>query len=145
MAMKPSAKGVNHFFSSTRQCASGALARADFEVARRSSQGTRNSTCTKRNAVMPTTKMKNSCQRASSTSTFCMLCTVVNAIIGRNSAAASRPVIAASFSARMTGAWDTRAGATDVMSDLLDVRPAQDALRHEDQGDGENRENRDVL
>src|SRR5215207_9409661 len=88
---------------------------------------------------------KNTAHCVSSTSVLRMLCTLVKPTKGRNKAAARSPVTAASFSARATGAWGARAGASDDMSDLLDVRPAEDALRQEDQGDSKNGKYRDVL
>src|SRR3954462_6083595 len=94
---------------------------------------------------MSATMEKNSPHCVSSISSLRMLCTLVKPTKGRNSAAARSPVTAASFRARTNGAWGSRAGAADVISDLLDVRPAEDTLRQEDQGADEDAENRDVL
>src|SRR6478735_1786011 len=56
----------------------------------------------------------------------------------------SKPAAAAAVAFAAGAA--VRAGALIVLSlDLLDFRPPEDAGRHEDQHDGENREGRDVL
>src|SRR5687767_14536196 len=132
MITKISAIGTNAFAKTLRQCGTGALTAAVL-TGLRSSQGRMNRICRKRTAAMIATKEKNSPQRVSSNSVACMLCTVVNATIGRNSAAARAAVTAASFSARMTWAW--RAGASAAISHLFDVGLAEQALRQEDQRD----------
>src|SRR5579885_930540 len=63
-------------------------------------------------------------------------------ISGRNSAKAISAVSPASRNAAATGFG---AFVTSAMSDLLDVRTAEQALRQEDQRNRQHREGRDVL
>src|SRR3977135_4195638 len=95
---------------------------------------------------MIATKVSSSGRRVSSSSSLRMFCTVLKPISGRNSAKVMSAVSAASLSARPTstrGAVDADAGA--AISDFLHFRPAEQALRQEDQRDREDREGRDVL
>src|ERR1700755_2389548 len=69
--------------------------------------------------------------------------TVGKPISGRNRPKAITAVSPASRSARATSTL--RLCGPVAMSDLLDVRPAEQALRQEDQGDGKHRKRRDVL
>src|ERR671910_3249842 len=91
------------------------------------------------------TTVKNNPQRVSSISSLRMLCTVVKATSGRNSPTASSPVSAASFSARITRDWDARADGSAGISHLFDVRLAEKTLRQENQRDGQQGENGDIL
>src|SRR5258705_2936617 len=84
-------------------------------------------------------------QRVSSTSSLWMFWTVLNPISGRNRPKAMRPASAPSRSARMTSTRVAGEGASAAISDFLHVRPAEDALRQEDHGDGEDGEGGDVL
>src|SRR5665647_3850737 len=72
-----------------------------------------------------------------------MFCSVLKPISGRNNPKASKAVMPAARKAR---AASTRpVCAPPAISNLLDVRPAEQALRQEDQRDGEHREGGDVL
>src|SRR5690242_3622098 len=110
-------------------------------MARRSSQGASRSACRNRPPVMMATSAASRGQRVSRTSSLWMVWAVVKPVSGRNRPNATRPVIAACRSARTTS---TR-GASSAISHLLHVRAAEDALRQEDHGDGENREGGNVL
>src|SRR5450756_1142213 len=82
-------------------------------------------------------------QRVVRISSLRMFCAVSKPISGRNIPKASRAVTPASRSARATS---TRLScAPPCISHLLDIRPAEQALRQEDQGDGEHREGGNVL
>src|SRR5712671_1275814 len=87
------------------------------------------------------TKANSICQRVSSTISLRMFWTVRKPISGSNRKKASTAVSPASMIAARRAA---RAAGAD-MSDLLDIRPSEQALRQEDERDGEDRESRDVL
>src|SRR6266852_8990558 len=110
-------------------------------MARRSSHGASRSAWRNRPPVMIATSAASRGQRVSRTSSLWMFWTVLKPISGSNSPNAMRPVNAACLSARTTS---TR-GAASAISHLLHVRAAEDALRQEDHGDGENREGGNVL
>src|ERR1019366_472162 len=86
-------------------------------------------------------------QRVVRTSSLRMSCAVSKPISGRNSPKASKAVTPASRSARATSTRRSSAPscAPPGISHLLDIRPAEQALRQEDQGDGEHGEGGDVL
>src|SRR5882757_7506049 len=84
-------------------------------------------------------------QRVSRTSSLRMFWTVLKPIRGRNRPKAIRPANAASRSARTMSTRAADGDASSVISDLLHVRPAENALRQEDHGDRQNRECGDVL
>src|SRR5262245_55927419 len=90
------------------------------------------------------TNVRSSGHRISSTSSLLMLCSVLKPISGRNSPKASSAATAALLSAPATSARATARGSSAI-SDFLHVGPAEDALRQEDQRDGEDRERRNVL
>src|SRR6185437_7386487 len=72
-----------------------------------------------------------------------ILVTVLKPISGKNSPKASKAVKPAS---RNAPANSTRVfGASSCMSDLFDIRPAEQALRQEDQRDSQHREGGDVF
>src|SRR4051794_34358358 len=104
-----------------------------------------NRICTKRRPATIATMIKNRPQWVSSWSVLRMLGSEEKAMSGRKTAAARSPVTTASFRARVTAAWVAPTGASATISHLLDVRPAEEALRQEDQGDGKDGEDRDVL
>src|SRR5690242_17960124 len=87
------------------------------------------------------TKLKSICQRVSSAISLRMVWTVRKPISGSSRKKANTAVIPASLIAARRAA--RAAGAP--MSDFLDIRPAEQALRQENKRDGENREGRDVL
>src|SRR5262249_43224721 len=87
-------------------------------------------------------------QRVSSTSSLRMSCTVRNPISGRNRPNAISPATAASLSAWAMSGVAAAAGASTpraLISHLLHVRAAEQALGQEDERDGEDREGCDVL
>src|ERR1700720_3068221 len=87
------------------------------------------------------TKANSICQRVSSTISLRMFWTVRKPISGSSRRNASTAVSPASLMAARRAA--RAAGAT--MSDFLDIRPAEQALRQENERDGEDREGRDIL
>src|SRR5262245_1425786 len=91
-------------------------------------------------------------QRVSSSSSLRMLVKAWKPISGRNRPKASRPASAASLTARATSTCGFDGGASAATFfirasrlDLFDFRAAQNALRQEDQRDGEDREGGNVL
>src|SRR5580693_10417541 len=77
-----------------------------------------------------------------------MLTTVWKPISGSNRPKAIRPVNPASRKAPTMSTcspWTRSLCAPAPMSDLLDIRPAEQALRQEDQGDRQHRESGDVF
>src|SRR6478672_6141464 len=116
---------------------------------RRSRHGATTSAPNSWAAVISATMVSSSGKRVSSSSSLRMFCTVLKPISGRNSTKDMAAVIAALFSAAamsMRGAAPaTASGAATLTSHLLDVGPPEQALRQEDQRDGEDREGRDVL
>src|SRR5262245_57059144 len=95
--------------------------------------------------AMTATSAASSGQRVSRTSSLWMFWTVLKPISGRNSPNAISAVTAVSRSARTMSTRATGADASGAISHLLHVGPAEDALRQEDHGDGENGEGGDVL
>src|SRR5712671_3121079 len=87
------------------------------------------------------TKANSICQRVSRTISLRMFWTVRKPISGSSRKKASTAVSPASMIAARRAA--RAAGA--AMSDFLDIRPAEQALRQEDERDGEDREGGDVL
>src|SRR3977135_551793 len=87
------------------------------------------------------TKPNSICHRVSRTISLRMFWTVRKPISGSSRKKASTAVSPASMIAARRAA--RAAGA--AMSDFLDIRPAEQALRQEDERDGEDREGRDVL
>src|SRR5215469_13233642 len=88
------------------------------------------------------TKVASRPKRVSRISVLLRFWTVRKPISGRNSPKASSAVQAASRSARATS---MRVFGAALMSDLLDVRAPEQALRQEDQRDNQNAERRHVL
>src|SRR5262245_65808412 len=84
-------------------------------------------------------------QRVSRMSWLWMFWTVLKPISGRNRPNAMRPVIVACRSARTTSTREASCDASCAISHLLHVRPAEDALRQEDHGDGEDGEGGHIL
>src|SRR5262249_53350743 len=101
--------------------------------------------CRKRPAAMIATSAASSGQRVSSTISLRMFWTVLKPISGSKSPNAMRPVIAAWRSAPTISTREAGGGASSAISHLLHIRSAEDALRHEDHGDGENGEGGDIL
>src|SRR5471030_758928 len=91
---------------------------------------------------MPT-MAKNSGQRVVRINSLRMSCSVLNAISGRNSPKARSAVTPASVNALLSLPRSLEACA--LISHLLDVRPAEQALRQENQCDGEHGEGGDIL
>src|SRR6195256_7061026 len=87
------------------------------------------------------TKPNSICQRVSRTISLRMFWTVRNPISGSSRKKVSTAVSPASMIAARKAA--RAAGA--AMSDFLDIRPSEQALRQEDEGEGKDRESRDVL
>src|SRR5882762_5332445 len=137
--MKPSANGVNQLEKPVLTAAKVALVPRN---ARRSRHGSTTSEPNNLAAVMTATNESRSGMRVSSSSSLRMFCTVLKPIRGRNSAKVISAVSPASFSALPTS---TRGAVATLMSYLLDFGSSQQALRQEDQRDGEDRERRDVL
>src|SRR5277367_2432666 len=97
---------------------------------------------------MTATKAKSSGQRVVSVSSLLPLTPVKNPISGSNRPNAIAPVKAASRSAPVTSArslWTRPFCAPAAISDFLDVRPAEQALRQENQGDHQHGKGGDVL
>src|SRR5664279_1491876 len=137
---KPMAKGVNHLATTARQPAGGADTR---RMVRCLSAGSISSEKASRPAPTMATMANNSCQRVVRTKLLPKSVTVWKPISGRNSPKASKAVMPASRSAR---AISTRfCGAPSAISNLLDIRPAEQALRQEDQCNGEHGKCGDVL
>src|ERR1700761_123945 len=97
---------------------------------------------------MTATMANNSGQRVVRTSWLLPSTPVKNPISGNSTPNAIKPVKPASRNAPTASTrplcaptWLTAAG----ISDLLDIRPAEQALGQEDQGDGEHRKGGDVL
>src|SRR5262245_39607268 len=116
---------------------------------RRSRQGATTSEPKSCAPVISATMVSRSGKRVSSSSSLRMFCTVLKPISGRNSRNERSAVMTALFSAAarlMRGAaLATASGAATAMSHLLDFRPPEQALRQEDQRDGEDGKRRDVL
>src|SRR5450432_1456215 len=91
---------------------------------------------------MPT-KTASKPKRVSRPSCWSMFWTVTKPISGRNRPKASSAVHPASRSARTTSMREICTSA--LMSHLLDVRAPEQALRQEDQGDGQDTERRHIL
>src|SRR5688572_27502776 len=95
------------------------------------------------------TKAANSGQRVSSTSSLRMFCAARNAISGRNRRKAIPPENPAARSARMKSgreaSWIASWLAPSAISDLLNFRAAEQALRQEDHHHHQDREGGDVL
>src|SRR5690242_11704837 len=91
------------------------------------------------------TKVKRSFQRVSSATSLWMFWTVRKPISGSSRKKVMTAVRAASFAAAARSMRASPAAPCACMSDFLDVRPAEQALWQEDEGDGEHREGRDVL
>src|ERR1700681_1809105 len=94
---------------------------------------------------MIATSPASSGQRVSRMSSLWMFWTVLKPISGRNRPKEIRPASAASRSARTMSTRAAGGDASTVISHLLHVRPAENALRQEDHGDRQNREGGDVL
>src|SRR5579872_1483011 len=105
-----------------------------------------------------TTAAANSGQRVVSVSSSRMLVTVSKPMSGSSSPKVTRPVKAASRSARTRltreswtreswtrDPWTRPACAPACILDLLDIRPAEQALRQEDERDRQNGKGRHVL
>src|SRR5674536_151807 len=137
---KPIAKGVNHLAKTARQPAGAA---ATGRNVRCLSHGSNTSEKASRPAPTTATMANSNGQRVVRMRSLRMFVTVWKPISGRNRAKASRAVKPASRSAR---AISTRwFGAPSAISHLLDIRPAEQALRQEDQGYGEHGKGGDVL
>src|SRR5262249_3033918 len=91
------------------------------------------------------TSVASSGQRVSRTSSLWMFWTVLKPISGRNRPNAISAVIAVSRRMRTMSTCAAGNDACGAISHLLHVGPAEDALRQEDHGDGENGEGGDVL
>src|SRR5215813_13887608 len=91
------------------------------------------------------TKVKSSGQRVSSATSLWMFWYVLKPISGKSRKKQRIAVTPASFTAAATSMRASPAGVCALMSDFLDVRPAAQALRQEDEGDGDHRERGDVL
>src|SRR6202034_301043 len=89
------------------------------------------------------TKANSSGHRVVRISSLLPVTPVRKPISGRNRANAIRPVKAASRSAPAASTRSLCAPA--AMSNLLDIRPAEQALRQEDQGDRQHGKSRDIL
>src|SRR5882757_9834886 len=113
--------------------------------ARRSSQGASRRAWRNRAAAMIATSAASSGQRVSRMSSLWMFWTVLKPISGRKRQKAIKPASAVSRSARTMSTREADADASTVISHLLHVRPAENALRQEDHGDGQDREGGDVL
>src|SRR3979411_2679550 len=87
------------------------------------------------------TKPNSICQRVSRTISLRMFWTVRKPISGSSRKKASTAVSPAS----MAGARKGAPAAAAAMSDFLDIRSSEQALRQEDERDGEDGESRDVL
>src|SRR6204780_3730716 len=97
---------------------------------------------------MRATTMNSSGQRVVSTIWLLPSTPVKNPISGKRTPKATKPVKPASRNAPVISTRPLCASAcltTACISDLLDIRPAEQALRQEDQGDGEHGEGGDVL
>src|SRR3954454_15614006 len=99
---------------------------------------------------MIATMASSSGMRVSSSSSLRMFCTVLKPIRGSRSAKEISAVNIASLSARAVFERAAVCGravsrAATAMSHLLHFRPPEQALRQEDQRDGEDRERSDVL
>src|SRR5580658_9067994 len=97
---------------------------------------------------MMATTMNSSGQRVVSTSWLLPSTPVKNPISGSSTPKAIKPVKPASRNAPVISTRPFCAPAcltAACISDLLDIRPAEQALRQEDQGDGEHGEGGDVL
>src|ERR1700730_4471107 len=93
-----------------------------------------------------TTKVNSSDQRVSSAISLWMFWTVLKPISGSSRKKASRAVTPASLiAARSCVRADAASKSAAVMSDFLDVGPAEQALRQEDERDREDREGGDIL
>src|SRR5262249_41648400 len=117
-------------------------------AARRSRQGVTTRLPNRRPAIARITKAASSGQRGSRTSSLRVSCTVRNTISGRNRPNAISPATAASLSAWAMSGVAAAAGASTpraLISHLLHVRAAEQALGQEDERDGEDREGCDVL
>src|SRR6185312_10789656 len=136
---KPMANGTNHLPKAVR-IADGAVRTGI--ARRRASQGSITSENSRRPAPTIAVMVKSSGQRVSSASSLRILETVNRPISGRNRPKASSAVIPASRNARGTS---TRSLCAPLISHLFDVRPAEQALRQEDQRDGQHGECGDVL
>src|SRR5271168_3687796 len=98
--------------------------------------------------TMTATKANSSGQRVVSVSSLLPLTPVLNPISGSNKPNAIAPVQAASRSAPVTSTrslWTRSVCASAAISDLLDIRPAEQALRQEDQRDRQHGKRSDVL
>src|SRR5215510_12012085 len=140
MIAKPSANGTSQRASRAR----GACSRRG-RRARRASQGAIRSAWRKRPPAMIATIAASNGQRVSRMSSLRMFWTVLKPISGSNRPNAMRPVIVAWRSARTTSTREANGDASCAISHLLHVRPAEDALRQEDHGDGEDGEGGDIL
>src|ERR1017187_6307958 len=137
---KPIAKGVNHLAKTARQPAGAA---ATGRNVRCLSHGSNTSEKARRRAPATGAMENSNGQGVVRMRSLRMFVTVWKPISGRNRAKASRAVKPASRSAR---AISTRwFGAPSAISHLLDIRPAEQALRQEDQCDGEHGKGGDVL
>src|ERR1700751_3040970 len=91
------------------------------------------------------TNANSSGQRVSSATSLWMFWKVLKPISGSSRKKQRRAVTPASFAAAAMSMRVARASVSAPMSDFLDVRPAEQALRQEDQRDREHREGGDVL
>src|ERR1700691_1830526 len=97
---------------------------------------------------MMATTMNSSGQRVVRTSWLLPSTPVKNPISGRSTPKAMRPVKPASRNAPVISTRPLCAPAcltAACISDLLDIRPAEQDMRQEDQGDGQYREGGDIL
>src|SRR5262249_46582502 len=90
------------------------------------------------------TKLNSSGQRASSAISLWMFWMVLKPISGSSRKKQRSAVTPASFAAAAKS-MRASAAAPARMSDFLDVRPTEQAVRQEDERDGEHREGCDVL
>src|SRR5205807_5478204 len=139
--MKPSANGVNQLEKPVLTAAKAALVPRS---ARRSRHGSITSEPNSLAAVMTATIASSSGMRVSSSSSLRMFCTVLKPISGNSSAKAINAVNAPPLRARARFGpvveWGRAvSGAATAISHLLHFRPPEQALRQEDQRDGEDR------
>src|SRR2546421_439187 len=140
---------VNQFANAALSVVMRALSAGGCKT-RRSRHGSITSEPNSLAAGMTATIASSRGRRVSSSSSLRMFCTVLKPTSGSSSAKEISAVNTASFSARATfGPVAERgravSGAATAMSHLLHFRPAEQALRQEDQRDGEDRERGDVL
>src|SRR6267154_3769550 len=139
MTTKPSVTGLPQRARAVRRL-SGILTRG--RRAGSASRGAITARCRKRKAATTATRAKSSGQRVSSTSSLRMFWTVSKPTSGSRSPKVKSAVIAVwrKAPARPVAAE----GSADILH-LLDIGPTEDALRHENHHNGEDRESGHVL